>query len=209
MGRYTGPKCRKCKRFKMKLYLKGDRCYSDKCPLEGEKYINPPGEPPKRWYSRDSSYAIQLREKQRAREIYGLREKQFRNLFEKATVIEGVTGEELLKLLEKRLDNVIYRLGFVISRRQARQIVRHNHIRVNEEKVNIPSYQASVGDIISVKESSKDIPLFAESLAHEIEVKEWLSLNRKKMEGKIVAEPSRADIEYPIKENLIVELYSK
>jgi len=208
VGRYIGPKCRKCKRYKMKLYLKGDKCYSSKCPI-GDEYIKPPGEPPRRWRSRESSYGLQLREKQRVKNIYDLRERQFRNLFNKATVIEGVTGEELLKLLERRLDNVVYRLGFALSRRQARQVVRHNHILVNGKKVNIPSYQVSVGDVISIEEKGKNLSLFSEALAHEIEVKEWLSVNRKKMEGKVVAEPNRADVEYPIKENLIVELYSK
>jgi small subunit ribosomal protein S4 len=208
MGRYTGPKCRRCKRLKMKLYLKGDRCYSDKCPI-GEEYIRPPGEPPKRWHARDSSYALQLREKQRIKWIYDMREKQFRNLFYKAAKIEGVTGEELLKLLEKRLDNVVYRLGFAMSRRQARQVVRHNYIKVNGEKVDIPSYQVSVGDVISISEKGKNVPLFSEALAHEVETKEWLSVNREKREGKVMTEPSRADVEYPIKENLIVELYSK
>ncbi len=208
MGRYTGPKCRKCRRYSMKLYLKGDRCYSNKCPL-GEEYIKPPGEPSKRWRSRESSYGLQLREKQRVKCIYDLRERQFRNLFDKAVVTEGVTGEELLKLLEKRLDNVVYRLGFAMSRRQARQVVRHSYILVNGKKVDIPSYQVSVGDVISIRKKGKNMALFSETLAHEIDVKEWLSINRKKLEGKVVAEPSRADVEYPIKENLIVELYSK
>jgi small subunit ribosomal protein S4 len=208
MGRYTGPKCRKCRRLAMKLYLKGDRCYSDKCPL-GEEYIKPPGEPSKRWRSRGSSYGLQLREKQRVKCIYDLRERQFKNLFNKASKIKGVTGEELLKLLEKRLDNVVYRLGFAMSRRQARQVVRHNYIKVNGEKVDIPSYQVSVGDVVSISEKGKKAPVFAEAIAHEIEAKEWLSVNRKKMEGKVLADPSRADVEYPIKENLIVELYSK
>jgi small subunit ribosomal protein S4 len=208
MGRYTGPKCRKCRRLAMKLYLKGDRCYSDKCPL-GEEYIKPPGEPSKRWRSRESSYGLQLREKQRVKCIYDLRERQFKNLFNKASKIKGVTGEELLKLLEKRLDNVVYRLGFAMSRRQARQVVRHSYIKVNGEKVDIPSYQVSVGDVISISEKGKKVSVFAEALAHEIEAKEWLSVNRKKMEGKVLADPSRADVEYPIKENLIVELYSK
>ena len=208
MGRYTGPKCRKCRRLAMKLYLKGDRCYSDKCPL-GEEYIKPPGEPSKRWRSRESSYGLQLREKQRVKCIYDLRERQFKNLFNKASKIKGVTGEELLKLLEKRLDNVVYRLGFAMSRRQARQGVRHSYIKVNGEKVDIPSYQVSVGDVISISEKGKKAPIFVEAIAHEIEAKDWLSVNRKKMEGKVLADPSRADVEYPIKENLIVELYSK
>jgi small subunit ribosomal protein S4 len=208
MGRYTGPKCRRCRRLAMKLYLKGDKCYSDKCPL-GEEYIKPPGEPPKRWHARESSYGLQLREKQRIKWIYDLRERQFRNLFRKATKIEGVTGEELLKLLEKRLDNVVYRLGFAMSRRQARQVVRHDYIKVNGKKVDIPSYQVSVGDVISISEKGKSVSIFSEALAHEVEAKEWLSVNRGKMEGKVLAEPSRTDVEYPIKENLIVELYSK
>jgi small subunit ribosomal protein S4 len=209
MGRYTGPKCRKCRRLAMKLYLKGDRCYSDKCPVAGE-YIRAPGEPSKRWHVRESSYGLQLREKQRVKSIYDLREKQFRNLFRRAIKIkEAVTGEELLKSLEKRLDNVVYRLGFAMSRRQARQVVRHDYIRVNGNKINIPSYQVSVGDVISVSEKGKKAKIFSEAVAHEIETKGWLSVNREKMEGKIVAEPSRVDVEYPIKENLIVELYSK
>ncbi|MEO0293718.1 MAG: 30S ribosomal protein S4 [candidate division WOR-3 bacterium] len=209
MGRYTGPKCRRCRRLAMKLYLKGDRCYSDKCPIKGD-YIKSPGEPPKRWFGGESSYGIQLREKQRVKTIYGLREKQFRNLFERALKVKGgITGEELLKFLEKRLDNVVYRLGFTTSRNQARQVIRHRHIRVNGKKVDIPSYEVSVGDVISIDEKSKNLSLFTTALAHEVEVKEWLSLDREKMEGKVVGEPTRADIEYPIKENLIVELYSK
>lgn len=209
MGRYTGPKCRRCRRLKMKLYLKGDHCYSEKCPIEGVRYINPPGERPKRWYPRESSYGVQLREKQRVKEIYRLRERQFKNLFERATKVGGVTGEILLTLLEKRLDNVVYRLGLATSRTQARQAVVHGHIEVNGEKVDIPSYETSIGDVISVRKKSKNIHFFSEALAHEIEVKEWLTIKRNKMEGKIIDEPKREDIEYPIKENLIVELYSK
>lgn len=209
MGRYTGPKCRRCKRLKMKLYLKGDRCYSEKCPVEGVRYINPPGERPKRWYPRETPYGIQLREKQRVKEIYHLRERQFKNLFEKATKADSITGETLLILLEKRLDNVVYRLGLTTSRTQARQAVAHGHIEVNGRKVDIPSYETSVGDVITVREKSKSIPFFSEALAHEIEVKEWLTIKRRKMEGKVTGEPKREDIEYSIKENLIVELYSK
>jgi len=209
MGRYIGPKCRKCKRLKMKLYLKGDRCYSDKCPIEGVRYVNPPGERPKRWFARESPYGTQLHEKQRVKYIYGLRERQFKNLFLKATKAEGVTGEILLRLLEKRLDNVVYRLGLVMSRVEARQVITHGHIEVNGKKVNIPSYETSVGNVISVREKSKGIPLFSESLAHEIEVKDWLTIDRDKLEGKVIKEPGREDIEYSIKENLIVELYSK
>lgn len=209
MGRYTGPKCRRCRRLKMKLYLKGDRCYSEKCPVEGVRYVNPPGEQPKRWYPRETPYGIQLREKQRLKEIYRLRERQFKNLFERASKKEGVTGENLLILLERRLDNVVYRLGLANSRTQARQTIVHGHIEVNGKKVTIPSFEASVGDVISVRGKSKKIPFFSESLAHEVEVKEWLSINRGKMEGKMIGEPKREDIEYPIKENLIVELYSK
>lgn len=193
----------------MKLYLKGDRCYSEKCPFEGSKRVNPPGEPPKRWRSRQSPYGIQLREKQRAKNIYGLREKQFKNLFERATQIEGVTGEVFLSLLEKRLDNVVYRLGFTTSRRQARQIVSHGHIRVNGEKVDIPSFQTSIGDVISVAEKSRKMDVFLRSLEREVEVPEWLTVNREKMEGKIIEDVSREYVEYPIKENLIVEFYSK
>ncbi|MEA1913166.1 MAG: 30S ribosomal protein S4 [candidate division WOR-3 bacterium] len=209
MGRYTDAKCRRCRRLGMKLYLKGDSCYSEKCPLEGEKFINPPGEHPKHWRSRSTPYGLQLKEKERVREIYGLRERQFRNLFDIAAKMEGVTGGELLKLLERRLDNVVYRLGLAMSRSQARQVINHGHIKVNGRKVDIPSYEVSEGNVISVCENSKKIPLFSESLAHEIQVKDWLIIDREKMEGKVSGEPSREDIEYPIKENLIVELYSK
>jgi small subunit ribosomal protein S4 len=209
MGRYTGPKCRRCRRLRMKLYLKGDRCYSEKCPVEGVRYVNPPGEQPKRWYPRETPYGIQLREKQRLKEIYRLREGQFKNLFERASKKEGITGENLLILLETRLDNIVYRLGLTTSRTQARQAIVHGHIEVNGKKVNIPSFEVSVGDVISVRDKSRKIPFFSEALAHEVEVKEWLSVNRKKMEGKVIDEPKREDIEYPIKENLIVELYSK
>ncbi|MCK4421892.1 30S ribosomal protein S4 [candidate division WOR-3 bacterium] len=209
MGRYTGPKCRKCRRLKMKLYLKGDKCYSEKCPLEGVKFINPPGEKPKRWYSRESAYGTQLREKQRVKTIYGLRERQFKNLFVKASKSEGVTGEIFLVLLERRLDNTVYRLGLATSRQQARQAIVHGHIKINGKKVDIPSFQVSIGDVISVREKSKKLLLFSFSLEHEVEVPDWLTLNRDKMEGKVIGEPQREHIEYPIKENLIIELYSK
>ena len=207
MARYTGAVCRLCRRSGEKLFIKGSRCFTPKCAIE--KRPKTPGQQTGRRRRRFSDRDLQLREKQRVKCIYDLRERQFKNLFRKATKIEGVTGEELLKLLEKRLDNVVYRLGFAMSRRQARQVVRHNYIKVNGGKVDIPSYQVSVGDVISISEKGKSVPLFSEALAHEVEAKEWLSVNRGKKEGKVLAEPSRTDVEYPIKENLIVELYSK
>ncbi len=208
MARYTGPKCRLCRREGMKLYLKGDRCYTDKCAYERRPY--PPGQHGRR-RKKSSDYDIQLREKQKVRRIYGVLERQFRRYFEIAESKKGVTGENLLRMLELRLDNVVYRLGFAVSRDQARQLVTHGHILVNGRKADIPSMQLKVNDVISVAEKSKDIPAIKEAqetLARR-ECPSWLEVNVEKLEGKVKALPRREDITFPVNENLIVELYSK
>ncbi len=208
MARYTEAVCRLCRREGVKLYLKGDRCYSDKCAVSRR-----PQAPGQHGGNRrkQSEYGIQLREKQKARRIYGVLENQFENYFRKAESMKGITGENLLQLLERRLDNVVYRLGFASSRPQARQIVRHGHITVNGKKVNIPSYLVEAGDVIAVKERS------ASEIEHFKALKEgpgrsipqWLSVDYEKLEGKVEALPARSDIDYEIQEHLIVELYSK
>jgi len=208
MARYTGAVCRLCRREGQKLFLKGDRCYSDKCAVVKRAYA-----PGQHGQSRRkaSEYGIQLREKQKARRIYGILEKQFRNYFEKAERQKGVTGENLLRLLELRLDNVVYRLGFANSRVEARQLVRHGHFTVNGRRVNIPSYLVRVGDQIAVKESSKKAPKFEEisELAAHKTVPAWLEMDKEALVGKVIALPEREDIDVPIQEHLIVELYSR
>ena len=208
MARYTDSKCRLCRREGSKLYLKGDRCYTDKCAVARFPY--PPGE---HGQSRKkmSGYGIQLREKQKVRRIYGILEKQFRDYFEEAERQKGVTGENLLRLLELRLDNVVYRMGFGDSRAEARQLVRHGHFTVNGKKVDIPSYQTGLNDLIAVKPGSKSTDKFKE-LAENAAGKtapQWLSINAEMMEARIVALPAREDIDLPIEEHLIVELYSR
>ena len=208
MARYTGAVCRLCRREGVKLYLKGDRCYSDKCAMTNKAYA-----PGQHGQSRKkvSEYGIQLREKQKVRRIYGIQEKQFRNYFEKAERQKGVTGENLLRLLELRLDNVVYRLGMASSRVDARQLVRHGHFTVNGKKVNIPSFSVKVGQVIAVKEGSKSSPKL-EGIAAALPNRTapaWLELDKENMSGKVVALPSREDIDLPITEQLIVELYSR
>lgn len=208
MARYTGPVCRLCRREGIKLYLKGDRCYSEKCAIERRNY--PPGD---RGQVRQklTEYGLQLREKQRARRIYGVLERQFRRYFEIAERQKGITGENLLRLLERRLDNVVYRLGFAASRAMARQLVRHGHITVNGKRVDIPSYLVRVGDEIAVAEKSRELVLFKELIdaaAHRT-VPPWLEVDLEGMRGRVVAYPAREDIDVPIKEHLIVEFYSK
>lgn len=208
MARYTGPSCRLCRREGMKLYLKGERCYTDKCAIVRRNYA--PGQHGQ-VRRKLSEYGIQLREKQKARRIYGVLERQFRNYFELAERQPGATGENLLRLLERRLDNVVYRMGFASSRNEARQLVSHGHFTVNGRKVNIPSYLVKVGDVIAVKESSKEKPKFkdlAEMAAHRTPPA-WLSVDAENMTGKVLAYPAREDIDVPISEHLIVELYSK
>ncbi len=206
MSRYTDANCRLCRREGQKLFLKGDRCYGNKCALERKNYA-----PGQHGQSRKkaSEYGLQLREKQKAKRFYGLQETQFRNLFEKASRKKGVTGENLLILLESRLDNVVYRLGLASSRKEARQMVVHSHFTLNGKKVNSPGLQVKSGDVIKVKEKSQNSPKFKEIKDMQITAPSWLTVDTDKLEGKVIALPSRADIDTPIAEHLIVELYSK
>lgn len=208
MARYTGADCRLCRREGVKLFLKGDRCYSDKCGIERRPY--PPGQAGKK-RPRDSEYRVQLREKQKTKRMYGLLEKQFRGYYNLANRQAGITGENLLRLLESRLDNVVYRLGFAKSRDEARQVVRHDHIKVNGRKVNIPSYRIRPGDTISVAEKSKDLLVIKTSLisSEKVEVPGWLEVDIEKLAGKVLSLPERDQIDAPVREQLIVELYSK
>ncbi|HET6497896.1 MAG TPA: 30S ribosomal protein S4 [Coriobacteriia bacterium] len=208
MARYTGADCRLCRREGIKLFLKGDRCYSDKCAVERRPY--PPGQAGKR-RPRDSEYRGQLREKQRAKRLYGVLEKQFRGYYELANRQKGITGENLLRLLETRIDNVVYRLGFAKSRDEARQVVRHGHIAVNGRRVNIPSYRVRPGDTVSVAVKSKDLLVIKTALisSEKIEVPGWLEVDIEKLSGKVLALPERGQIDAPVREQLIIELYSK
>lgn len=209
MARYRGSVCRICRREGEKLYLKGARCYTDKCAIERRPYA--PGEHGQGRRRKQSEYGMQLREKQKVRKIYGILEKQYRRYFEMAENMPGVTGENFLQLLERRLDNVVYRLGFATSRNEARQFVLHGHIYVNGRKVNISSYQVDVDDVISVKESSRKSTRFKEVFEYnaEITAPEWLSVNIDNAEGKVLALPTRDDVDYPVEEHLIVEFYSR
>lgn len=208
MARYTGADCRLCRREGIKLFLKGDRCYGDKCAIERRPY--PPGQAGKK-RPRDSEYRIQLREKQKTKRIYGLLEKQFRGYYNLASRQSGITGENLLRILESRLDNVVYRLGFAKSRDEARQIVRHNHIYVNGRRVNIPSYRVRPGDLVAVGPKSKDLLMIKTALiaSEKIEVPGWLEVDIEKLQGTILSLPTREMIDAPVHEQLIVELYSK
>jgi len=208
LARYTGPKCRLCRREGTKLFLRGDRCYTDKCAYERRPYA--PGQHGRR-RKKSSNYEIQLREKQKVRRLYGVLEKQFRKYFEIAEAKRGVTGTNLLRILELRLDNVVYRLGFANSRNQARQLVKHGHFLVNGRKVDIPSYQVKVNDVIEVREKSRKIPIIqeAQEVVARRGVPQWLELDAPNFKGIVKALPEREDITFPINENLIVELYSK
>ena len=206
MARHTDAVCRLCRREGMKLFLKGERCYSTKCSMEKRSF--PPGQHGQ-GRKKVSEYGLQLREKQKAKRFYGLQEAQFRNTFDKASRKTGITGENLLIMLETRLDNVVFRLGFASSRKEARQLVTHGHFQVNGKKVDIPSYTVSVGDVIKIKEKSTNSPKFKEIKEMSITVPAWVSVDVEKLEGKIVAMPVRDDIDTPIAEHLIVELYSK
>ena len=206
MARYTDANCRLCRREGQKLFLKGDRCYSTKCAMERRGYA--PGQHGQ-GRSKASDYALQLREKQKTKRFYGLQETQFRNLFDKADRKSGITGENLLIMLETRLDNVVFRLGFASSRKEARQLVNHGHFTVNGKKVNIPSYTVKPGDVIKVKEKSTNSPKFKEVKEMTITVPEWVSVDVEKLEGKVLSVPTREQIDTPIAEHLIVELYSK
>lgn len=209
MGRYTGPSCRLCRREGEKLYLKAERCYSEKCALEKKPYI--PGQHGRGRRGKPSEYGAQLREKQKAKRIYGVLERQFRNYFEKAERQPGITGENLLVLLETRLDNVVYRLGFAGSRPEARQLVTHGHFLLNGRKVNIPSILVKVGDVIQVRERSKESPKFKELQAQAAykTPPEWLEVDADNLSGRVLALPRRDQIDSPIAEHLIVELYSR
>ncbi len=208
LARYTKSVCRLCRRENLKLFLKGERCYTEKCAVDRRNYA-----PGQHGQSRKklSDYGTQLREKQKVRRIYGLLENQFRNTFKTSDRQKGITGENLLAFLERRLDNIIYRLGFANSRNEARQLVRHSHFRVNQTKVNIPSYLVKPGDVIELRERSKKVVHILEALEGVARrgVPQWLELDKDQMRGQVKSLPSREDITIPIQEKLIVELYSK
>ena len=208
MARYTDASCRLCRREDTKLYLKGSRCYSDKCAFTRRQ--SAPGQHGKR-RGKMSEYGIQLREKQKVKRIYGLLEKQFRAYFDDAASKPGITGDNLISILESRLDNVVYRMGFANSRKEARQLVLHNHFSVDDKKVNIPSYLVKAGQVIKVKDGSKKSPKFAEIIEINSSkvVPDFLSVDFEKMVGSVLSAPTRDHIEIPIEDHLIVELYSK
>ncbi len=208
MARYIGPVCRLCRREGIKLFLKGERCYTDKCAIERRSY--PPGQHGQ-GRSKSTEYSLQLREKQKLKRIYGVLERQFRRVFALAERRRGITGENLLLLLESRLDNMTYRMGFAPSRSEARQLVRHGHFLINQRRVTIPSYFVKPGDEILVRESSRKIVRIQESLelAQRRGVPEWLEVNKDTFAGRVRALPTRAELTLPINEQLIVELYSK
>ncbi len=208
MARYRGPVCRLCRREKIKLYLKGDRCYTDKCAVARHTY--PPGEHGQ-GRQKYTEYGQQLREKQKARRIYGVLERQFRRYFNEADRRKGVTGEILLQLLESRLDNIVFRLGLARSRSEARQLVCHGHFRVNNRKVDIPSYLTRPGDMVSVREESRQLPVFKEIIESggSSGSGEWLEMDLENLSGRIIRLPRREEIDVPIEEHLIVELYSR
>ena len=209
MARYIGPVCRLCRREGMKLFLKGERCYTEKCAIEKRNF--PPGQHGKRRAAKMIGYGVQLREKQKVKRIYGVLEDQFRRYFEQAERLKGITGEMLLQLLERRLDNVAYRLGFATSRPQARQLVRHGHFAVNGRKVDIPSFLVKAGDVVTVRGGSQK----SVTIQHAIDevkgrgVPEWLALEGEQFTGRVVSLPTREQINLPVQEQLIVELYSK
>ncbi len=209
MARYTDPVCRLCRREGMKLFLKGTRCFSDKCAIEKRNFA--PGQHGKDRKAKIVGYGLQLREKQKTKRMYFTQEGQFRNYFEKAAASQGVTGEILLQQLERRLDNVVFRMGFGISRRQARQLVRHGHIHVNGRKVNIPSFPVNAGDEIAVREASRKLAILesAKEVASHGHAPNWLQIDRDNYSGRIVSLPKREEIQMPVNEQLIVELYSK
>lgn len=209
MARYVGPVCRLCRRERMKLFLKGDRCFKEKCAIERRNY--PPGQHGLRRGRRTVGYGLQLREKQKVKRIYGVLERQFRLYFKEADRRKGITGENLLQLLELRLDNVVFSLGFAASRAHARQLVRHGHVLVNGKKVSIPSYQVKVGQSVALKESSRQIEQVRASVASAMArgVPGWLQLDPDNFSGTVQSLPTRQDVKLPIQEQLIVELYSR
>ena len=209
MARYTGPSCKLCRREGMKLFLKGARCHMDKCSFDRRSYA--PGMHGQNMRRKPSEYALQLREKQKTKRIYGVLENQFRTYYSKAARRKGVTGELLLQMLECRLDNMIYRLGFAPSRKSARQLVRHRHIAVNGRTVDIPSFQVSPGDTVQVREKSRQLQLIHDALKRTGDAGQsaWLSVDKVNLSGSLVEYPKRDDIPTPVEEQLIVELYSK
>jgi len=209
MARYTGPVCRLCRREATKLFLKGAKCASDRCPLEKRNF--PPGMHGKDRKAKIVGYGLQLHEKQKAKRIYFTLEGQFRQYYEKANRAPGVTGDLLIQQLERRLDNVAFRLGFAISRRQARQVVRHGHVSVNGRKVNIPSYQVNVGDEIAIRESAKKLIIVEQGVQYAASspTPPWLDVDHANFSGRVNSLPNRKDISLPVNEQLIVELYSK
>lgn len=210
MARYIGPSCRQCRREGMKLFLKGERCHTEKCAIEKRNF--PPGQHGKDRKPKIVGYGLQLREKQKARRYYGLLEQQFRNLFEKAAAAKGITGENALNMLERRLDNAIYRMGFGTSRPQARQVVRHGHIQVNGRKVNIPSFIVKPGDVVEVREKSRNNPtiLSARDATAHAPSPNWLEVDRESLRARVIGQPKREDlVQIQLNEQLIVELYSK
>lgn len=208
MGKYSGPVCRLCRRENQKLFLKGDRCFTDKCSVDKRKTV--PGQHGRR-RTKSTGYSRQLREKQKVKRMYGLLERQFRLYFQRAAHARGVTGEILLQMLERRLDNVVYRMGFAVSRAQARQLVSHGHVQIGSSKVDIPSYQVKKGQVIEIREKSRKIPLIATALesGKRAGLPNWLELDAEQCRGTMLALPTREDIVFPVQEQLIVELYSK
>ena len=208
MARYLGSVCRLCRREGIKLFLKGERCYTEKCAIERRNY--PPGQHGQS-RQKSSNYGLQLREKQKAKRIFGVLEGQFRNYFKKAERKSGITGENLLSMLESRFDNIVYRLGFAPSRKSARQLIRHGHLKINGRKVDIPTYQLKQGDIIELREKSKKIEWIKEAMESAVHrgIPQWLELTPEKFAGVVKSFPTREDITLPIQEQLIIELYSK
>ena len=208
MARYTDSVCKLCRREKQKLFLKGQKCFTEKCPVEQRNY--PPGQHGVSRRAKISEYGVQLREKQKIKRSYGLLETQFRNCFEKANKTKGITGDNLVKLLESRLDNVVYRLGFASSRKQARQIITHRHITVNDRLVDIPSFILGAGDIIKIKDKSKKLDLIHNSLKRvKDNTYSWLSIDKASLSGTFLQVPDRADVPLNANEQLVIELYSK
>lgn len=208
MARHTGAVCKLCRRERQKLFLKGQKCYTEKCPVEIRNY--PPGQHGVSRRTKISEYGIQLREKQKIKRLYGLLETQFRNYFESANQSKGITGDNLIKMLESRLDNVVYRLGFASSRKQARQIVRHRHILVNDRIVDIPSFILRAGDIVKIKEKSKKLDLIHNSLKKiKDNTYSWLTVDKASLSGTFLQTPERTEIPLNANEQLVVELYSK
>ena len=207
MSRYVGPNCRFCRREGAKLFLKGERCGQEKCAFERRSYA--PGQHGQRMRRKQSNYSVQLRAKQQLARLYGIREGQFRGYYKESTRVPGVSGENLLRLLESRLDNVVYRLGFAPSRKAARQLVRHNHIVVNDRRVNIPSFLTSLGDVIKVEEKSRQIDGIHESLRRSRDLVPWLSVDKVNLQGSVLEKPNREDIPTVAEEQIVIEFYSR